>query len=292
MSNTYCVQCGAVNQISVNDCVGCGSYLAAQPTYAIEPSHWIAGQPREWEPLRNPLAPLTGVSSFSVIHVLALTLRLFATRIWLITKLVFLIATPFEIFKVMSLVGVPPDWQTWISLLLSATCNVLIAPALFYAILKVLETGVAPGVNESFRWGLTKIGRLAVCAAISWTAQLAGYALCVIPGIIVSLVLALVYPVAVLEKGSIGEVFSRSSELTREYRWEIFAARLVMWLLILMVIIWTSLLANSMNSMPLSIGAAVVADIAEQASTILSLMMYLTLKGTPRQGNSILSLTN
>jgi len=295
MSNTYCIQCGAVNQIGDNDCVGCGSYLATQPTYAapVAPSDWTAAGPHEWQPFRDPHRPLPDIQSFTIGHVLALTLRLFATHLWLIGKIVFLVVTPFEIFKAMTLLHAPQDWQTFsITTLLRLMCNVLIAPALVYALMKTLETGAAPGVNESFRWGLTKIGRLAVCAAISGALELVGYALCVIPGIIVSLALALVYPVAILERGSLGEVFSRSSELTRGYRWEIFGAYFVLGCLTVIVSVPASFLTNNLDSVPLVVFLAVATDITQQAFTVLSLMMYLTLLQTPRPGNSMLNLTN
>jgi uncharacterized membrane protein len=299
MPDTYCVQCGAVNQPGYHYCVGCGSYFGAQPTSAAtaEPRKWTTAPPPDWQPFRNPLVALRGIGSFSVNHVLALTLRQFGEHLWLISKLVFLVVAPFEIFKVMTLAQAPPDWQTIsLALLLGATCNVLITPALIYAFMKNLETGVAPGVNESFRWGLTKIGRLALCAAISGVLQILGYALCVIPGIIVTLSLVLVYPVAVLEKGSPEDVLKRSSQLTRGHRWEILGAEIVLGLLALAVTGPASLLISNIKDAPqameLTVFLAIVKDIAEQATTVLSLMMYLTLVRTPRPGNSILSLTN
>jgi hypothetical protein len=299
MPDTYCVQCGAVNQPGYQYCVGCGSYLGAQSISATPaaPGAWTTAEPREWQPFRNPLMALRGIRSFTVGHVLALTLRNLGEHLWLIAKLVFLVVAPFEIFKVMTLAQAPPNWQTTsITLLLSATCNVLIAPALIYALMKNLETGVAPGVNESFRWGLTKIGRLAVCAAISGVLQLLGYALCVIPGIIVKLSLVLVYPLAVLEKGSPEDVLKRSSQLTRGHRWEILGAEIVLGLLALAVSGPANLLIANIKDAPqameLMVFLAIIKDIAEQGTTVLSLMMYLTLVKNPRRGNSILSLTN
>src|SRR5689334_12154292 len=100
MSNTYCVQCGAVNQIGDNDCIGCGAYLAAQPTYATpaEPGRWTAAQPnewtaepREWQPSHAPLTALRGIRVFGFGHTLATTLKLFTNHLWLITKIVFLV---------------------------------------------------------------------------------------------------------------------------------------------------------------------------------------------------------
>ena len=295
MSTTFCAQCNAVNLIGDKYCFKCGSDLAVQPTYAASaaPAPWTDAESREWQPHADPLTPLTDVASFSVRHVLDLTLRNFGTHLWPITKLVFLVVTPFEIFKLLSLSRAPQDWQTIsLTFLLGVTCNLLIAPALMYSIMKTLETDVAPGVNESFRWGLTKIGRLTVCAAISWVLQALGYMFFVIPGIIVSLSLALVYPVAILEKGSPSDVLRRSRQLTKGYRGDILGAEIVLGLLTLVINGPISLLVADMNSVSLSVFAAVVNDITVQAFTVLSLIMYLTLLRTPRKGNSLLSLTN
>src|SRR6185369_5745531 len=132
MPDTYCVQCGAVNQIGYQYCVGCGSHLASQPTYAApagsvesESSEWTTDEPHGWQPFRDPSKPLPGIHTFNVGDVLGWTLRHFAKRLWLITKIVFLVVAPFEVFQVLRLDQSPQDWQTiWIGLLLGALCNV------------------------------------------------------------------------------------------------------------------------------------------------------------------------
>jgi hypothetical protein len=249
-------------------------------------------QTLEWQPFRDPHRALAGIRSFGVIHVVGKTLSLFGRHLWLITRIVFLVVAPFEIVKELSLAQAI-DWQTRVvTLLLGAVCQVLIAPALIYALMKILETGNAPGVNESFRWGLTKLWQLGVCAAISWVLQALGYMLCIIPGIIVSMTLVLVYPVAILENGSPEMVLKRSSQLTRGYRFEILLAEIVLGSIALVLALGASVLTGDANSAPLDISVAIVTDILEQAFTVLSLVMYLTLLRTPRQGHLILPFTN
>lgn len=285
MLNTYCVRCGAVNHIGEENCVGCGANLATQPAFATR------DKPREWQPFSDPQRPLPGIRRFGVGHALSTTLSLFTKNLWLITKIVFLVVTPFQVFKVLSLSDASDEWQKMSALLLGWLCNLLIAPALIYALMKILETRTTPGVNECFRWGLTKIGRLAVCAAISSVLQGLGYIFCIIPGIIVTLTLAVVYPVAILERGSVADVLRRSSQLTRGFRWEILAVEILLGLLGLVVIVPASLvIANA--SAPLVIVASIFTDIMEQAITVLSLVMYLTLLRTPRHGHSMLPLKN
>ena len=292
MLDTYCVRCGAVNHIGEENCVGCGANLAIQPTFATHPAFPTHQAPREWQPFTDPQRPLPGIRGFTVGHVLSLTLRLFAKNIWLITKIVFLIVTPFEIFKALSLSDASDDWQRMWALLLGWLCNLLIAPALVYALMKVLETATTPRVNESFRWGLSKLGRLAICAAISSVLQGLGYLFCIIPGIIVSLTLAVVYPVAILEKGSIADVLRRSSQLTRGFRIRILGASIVLGLLGLALIVPAGVVIANATSSPLAITASIFMDIIKQALTVMSLVMYLTLVQTPRQGRSMFPLPN
>jgi hypothetical protein len=171
---------------------------------------------------------------------------------------------------------------------------VLVVPALIYALMKIMMTGREPGVHESYRWALTKVGKLGLCVVIVTVLQALGYALLVIPGIIVSLVFALVYPIAVLEKGSVGEVFVRSIELTEGHRSRILGA-----LILLGIPVFTaSVLGSYINDgggtfWLLTATVGLVGHIMDQLLTILSLVMYLSLPRTPHGGggsHSILSL--
>ena len=300
MLNTYCVRCSAINHIGEQNCVGCGANLTMQPDFAThddardwhrQADGWQHDS-REWQPFNDPRRPLPGIGQFSVGDVLSTTLKLFIKNLWLITKIVFLVVTPFEVFKALSLSNPTEQWQPAAAVLLNWLCGLLIAPALVYALMKILETGVKPGVNESFRWGLTKIWPLGLCAAIAAVLQGLGYIFCIIPGIIVSLTFAVVYPVAILEKRSAADVLRRSSELTRGFRWEIFGAEILLGLLGLVVIIPASLIIVNANSTPLAIVASIFKDVMQQAITVLSLVIYLSLLRTARQGHSTLQLTN
>jgi len=294
MINTYCATCGAVNHIGEEFCVGCGVNLALQPTDAAAAPHDAPPtDPREWQPFQNPLRSFAGIGPFSVGSILGTTLSLFFKNIWLITKIVFVVVAPFEIFKAVSLAQGRQDWQTTLlTLLLGAVCNLLIAPALIYAVMKVLETGAAPGVNESFRWGLSKIWTVAIAGGLSWLLQVIGYVLCIIPGIIVGLTLAVVYPIAVLENQSAEEVLRRSSTLTRGYRLEILIAGIGLALVAGALALPFGLLMSNVDWLPMSVFGGIVVDIVEQSFTVLSLIMYLSLIRTPRLGSLPLPLSN
>jgi hypothetical protein len=104
---------------------------------------------------------MTGATTLSSIRpfhdagdILGPTLKLFFGNLWLITKIVIVIVAPFEVFRILNLENFPDSWQLTVGvILLDHVCKVLIAPALIYALMKVMQTGVAPGINESYRWG-------------------------------------------------------------------------------------------------------------------------------------------
>jgi hypothetical protein len=227
----------------------------------------------------NTIPPFHGVGD-----VLGPTLDLFTKNFWLITKFVVVIVTPFEVFQALSIADIDYDWQLSVGIfVLDMLCSVLIAPALIYALMQVMQTGKAPGINESFRWGFSKLGKLTVSAAIAWILQALGFMLCVIPGILITLSLSLVFPIAVLEKGSPTQVLRSSHELTKGHRWKILGAALV--ILLLMGVITGpielagDLVANGNAAYwPLYAAAAIVADIFHQSLLVLSLVTYLSIR--------------
>lgn len=274
-SVTTCLHCGTVNQAAQPVCVTCGGGLTATHSFS----------PLVYEPIPDPdLFP--DVQPFCLTDALSTTLKLFTKYLWLITKLVFVIVTPLEIFKATTFADAPYDPQLKIvTMLLGAACNVVIAPALIYALMKAIQTGNTPGLKESFSWGLSKIPHFTVCAAFAYFLQWVGYLLCIIPGIIIGLKYAVVYPVAILEDQPIRDVFGRSNDLTRGSRLEIFGAQLLIGILWLGVTFALTLFTGSMNSAPLSVIASVVIDIVEQLPTVLALVMYLSLLKTAQQMN-------
>jgi hypothetical protein len=222
------------------------------------------------------------------------TFHLFRKNLWLITKIVFVIVAPFEVFKALSVGQEVIDWQLTLGLLaMQIMCNVLVAPALFYALLKVIQTGVAPSVNDAYRWSLGKIPKLALAATLSWILTLLGMLLLIIPGIILSLAFILVYPVAVFEKGSAVDALRRSSKLTRGHRWNIFAASFVIGILLGVIniaiggIVGIAAL-NGITFWPLNVVVAIVSDIFSEGLTVLSLVIYLGILRTLESGQSVI----
>ena len=282
-----CLLCGTINDSANAICAGCGGALAITSPFA-QPV-----QTHDWEPDPDPQIPLPGIQPFTIGAVTNLTIKLFRQHLWLITKLVFFIVAPLELFKATTLATIIPISQmTAVSYLLGGVANVLIAPALVYALMKALQTGEAPGVHESFRWGLSRLGKLTVAAMTAWFLQSLGYMLCIVPGIIVSLVFTVVYPVAILEKGSLEETLSRSNQLTRGSKLEILGATICVGFLMLIVTFPLMILIEAADSAPTSVVAGIFISIAEQIMTVLSLVLYLSLSRTGKQGQLTPSSTN
>lgn len=290
MTNVKCVRCGVVNALTNEICKACGIELtsAAPPFTYPEPPRYLDG-PRTWSPSLTSIKP-----DVEVGDVLGTTIKLFSKNLWPITKIVLVIVTPFEIFKALSLGEIAGDRSLAIgTYALQIICNILIAPALIYAMMKVLQTGVAPGVNESYRWGLSKLGKVSAAGLIAWILQGIGLALCIVPGIFLGLAFELVYPMAVLENGSAIEILNRSYNLTKGHRWNILGASIVLGLLVVAASIPGSLIAmwltwNGVSAWPVMALTAIVADIISQASTILSLVIYLSIMRTLDSQHSVI----
>jgi hypothetical protein len=296
MTNVNCIRCGVLNAVADEVCKVCGADLASPVPFQIS-------EPRpDWTRRSNRPPAITAIRAFDGPGAaLGPALSLFFKNLWLITKIVFVVVTPFEIFKVLSLQeSSSRDWQLNLgTFVLGLICNALIAPALIYALMKVLQTGVAPGINESYRWSLSRIGRLSLCAVLAWVLTALGLVLFIIPGIILILAFEPLYPMAVLEKGSPMEILNRSYNLTKGHRWNILGAIFVMWLLMMAIslpismipslLLWNLVVSSqdwpmeAMNARPfwvIQALTAIIMDIVQQAGTVLSLVIYLGIRRT------------
>ena len=282
MTNVKCIRCGALsvgNQI----CKLCEIELNPIRPSSASPVILPAYRPRFVS--NNPDTETITIDPFDGVgDVIGPTISLFTKHFWLITKIVLVIVTPFEIFRSLSLRDMEYDWALGAGIfVLDLMCSVLVAPALFYALMQVMQTGVAPGVNESYRWGFSKLGKLAVSAVISWILAGLGFMLCFVPGIIIALSLSLVFPIAILEKGSPLAILQSSHELTKGHRWKILGATIVIWLLMAVITLPVEvgsefLVTGDFALWPLHAAAAIFADIIQQALPVLSLVTYLSIR--------------
>ena len=289
MTNVKCTRCGVVNGLSNEICRACGLELSPSFSYADGPRTYYPELPRSSPLLITSIKPFDGV-----FEAIGSTVTIFSKNIWLVTKIVLVIVTPFEIFKALSIGETPGNWQLFIgTLALQVFCSVLIAPALIYALMKVMQTGIAPGVNESYRWGLSKLIKLLLCTIMVAVLISIGFALLVIPGIFLYLAFELVYPIAVLEGGSATEILKRSYAMTEGHRWNILGATFVMSMLVAVAgapvtIVVMFLAFNGINYWPLQALAAIISDVLTQGATILSLVIYLGILRTLESQQSLI----
>lgn len=79
--------------------------------------------------------------------------------------------------------------------------------------------------------GARRAVRVFLVSLVAGLAWLVGLALCIVPGIIVSCMLWVAVPVAVMEDAGIQESMDRSQTLTVGTRWSVFAVNLLMYLI-------------------------------------------------------------
>jgi len=289
MTNVKCTRCGVVNVLSNEICKACGLELSPAAGYSETPRTFYPEFPRSSTLLIHAIKPFNGV-----FEALGSAVTIFSKNIWLITKLVLVIVTPFEIFKVLSVGETRGNWQLGLgTFALQIFCNVLIAPALIYALMKVMQTGVAPGINESYRFGISKVVKVLLCTVMVWFMVGVGLVMLIIPGIVLFLAFELVYPVAVLEGGSPGEILKRSYALTRGYKWNILGATFLMSVMlgvasapVTILVAWLAF--NGIAVGPLQVVAALISDILSEATTVLSLVIYLGILRTLGTRQSLL----
>jgi hypothetical protein len=304
MTSVKCEHCGLVNWLADEACRRCGAELksrAASFNHAASghqiPPSGIEGSEAKQEGLKPGIliGPFNGVG-----EVLSPTFELFKNNIWLITKIVFVIFAPFEIFKALSFGTKETGWQVAAgTFILGLVCKALVAPSLIYALVTVMRTGVAPSLNESYRWGLSRLGRLVACALMAWVLQLLGFICLIIPGIILGLAFELIYPMAALENRTPVEILKRSYNLTEGYRMRIFAAGLVLGLICSFVVMPAGIAAgvldlSEINFWPLEAALSLIADVANESTTILSLVIYISIVShtSPEQASPATPVTD
>lgn len=287
MLSIDCTYCGAVNQTAAQVCVACGDDLSVQSS--------VTGhdQTHEWQPEIDPHHPVLGFAPFGLDGAISETFSLFGSNLWLITRIVVITVAPFEIFRALNLAQITDQWELTVwSFFLSGVCKVLVVPAVIYALMKDIMTGDEAGVHESYRWGLTKFAKVSICAIIMAVLQGFGYALLIVPGIIVSLAFILVFPIAVLEKGSVAEVFAQSIELTRGHWLQIFGAWVVVGIPLIIASALSAFIIDVSTFWVAQAALAIASDIVDQAATVMSLVLYLSLPRTSTGGGpTVLSLS-
>jgi len=277
MASAQCPKCGFVTSIAVELCPRCNTELKKTASSAYHETAYTTDEPQN---SNVKIEPHVGLG-----NVLSAALSLYFKNFWLIAKLVFVIFAPFEIFKALTISADEQRLQVVVLAgFLGLVCKALIAPALIYSLYRIVQTGVAPSLNESYRWGLSRLGTFCLSVGMVWVLQTIGTILCIIPGVIVALGLDPVYAMATLENRGPVEILKQSWKLTDGYKGEIFVASLVMGLLSAIAYIPAGIggafIAGSGHLWPIEALLALIVDLASEATTVLSFVIYLSLRAS------------
>ena len=142
-----------------------------------------------------------------------------------------------------------------------------------------MRTGVAPKLGEVYLFGLSKIVKVILTAIMVGFLVGLGFICLIIPGIILAVAFELTYPIVTLEDISASEAMSRSWGLTKGYRLNIFLTLFVTTLLVAVVNIPVSIFGGMLTAGGIPVlgtaAAALISDLLSEATTVLSLVLYI-----------------
>lgn len=252
MSSPRCVVCGHVNRAGAEVCELCDARLGAgAPGVAAAPAETRGEETRAGAlPTDIPSPHFKGVGD-----VISPTLGVYRRHFPVIGLLVLvttlpLVALQYGFFRFLSLTGPVEVTDEGIggnlslfalmsvsgglASLLSMAAMALLSGALAYAVVELQRTGRA-GVGDALRWGLKMLPKVFVVNLLYTLTTFLGFLLLIVPGIIFSLMFALVVPVAAIENRGVFESFHRSAQLTNGYKGLIFLTQFLWGLLALVV---------------------------------------------------------
>jgi hypothetical protein len=163
--------------------------------------------------------------------------------------------------------------------LISVTASALASGSLVYAVLDLQRAGAA-STRESLGRGLRALPKLFLINFMYMAVVGVGYVLLIVPGVIFSLMYALVVPVALAEGRGPLESFKRSSELTSGYRGLIF---LTYFLWGLAVVVLNLIIGGSFayggprDSLAVLMAQAFAGGILTSTTAVLTVYIYLGL---------------
>ena len=266
MTNPKCAACGHVNRVGAAVCEMCDTRLgeparagAADSFRAAEEredsSHSYSGSPAEsFEPEGGePRSAMTDVPSppfKGAGDVFSPTLEVYRKHFLLVGALVLVTTLPVVLLQYAVIRAALASaeeavaaensifaFASWVSVLiglLSFAGSALLSGALVHAVIEIQRTGAATA-GESLRRGLRVMPKVFVVSLLYTVITVIGFLLLVVPGVIFSLMYAVVVPVAVAEGRGPFESLRRSAKLTDGYKGQIFLTQFL-WGVIIIVI--------------------------------------------------------
>jgi hypothetical protein len=347
MNNRKCPNCQLVNWADAAQCKRCGFPLteenAVSSSYAVGdlamqdvaaapesvPVALPADAPLAFAPIYEPMPGAAAevgslVRPFSEVGTaLNQTINIYKNNFLLIAKLVLFAAIPFALGQAAlayRLNANDPSGMAMMGFNFIVFAIVrwsLIPPTVLYAVLKVLRTGSAPSIGESYRWGASRWVRVSLSLLLatlasfglmllafipmgiglaSRSAAMIGLAgllifLLIIPCTIISLGFTLVTPIAAIEHKWPTDSLSESWQMTKGVRGRIFGVLFVLGLLVAFVGGGLGLVGalGGMLISPLfgNVISQVISEVFGQIMTVAALVIYLGLLSPTEQQQKV-----
>lgn len=282
MSLVNCAKCGCLNGTAADLCERCGTSLivaavgaGGAPLAAAAQTAAVGGR----LPIDFPFTPFQSMGD-----ALRPTLQLYREHFPLVGKIVLVSTLPLMAANYAVAAVVSSSGWGWLALvnLGAVFVNALMDGALIYAVVTLLRTGAAPSLKEAYGWGLRRWWALFLCMFLVSLVTAAGFLLLVVPGVILSLVLAVAFPVVVVENRGPVAALGRSAELTRGSRVLILFTSALLWVVVWIMTWLGSGLGGVFGGDEVSLFAsfvyASVNQVLASAFTVLSLHMYLGIR--------------
>lgn len=284
MNDHRCAVCGHINSASAQLCDMCESRLDAQPGGgAGEPYHTYG------EGADAPTAFIPSTRFKGVGDMFRPTLEVYRKNFLLIITLVVVATLPEVLLQygLLQLLASAPDDTFYAAIpasllvwLVSQAGAALMYGSLTYAVLDLQLAGSA-SAGESLRRGLKVMPKLFLID-LMWSVVIGvGSVLFIVPGIILSLMYALLVPVAIAEKRGPVESFDRSSKLTKGYKGLMFLTYFL-WVIAIAVIGFIvggsfAYGGHDQSSFVVTLAQALVIGILNSSTAVLTVFIYLGL---------------
>lgn len=236
MNGPRCDYCRHFNHPGADFCEACEFPLAV--------AH-AAGEPPPWRP---PVADIPAPPFKNMGDVLSPTLAVFRKHFTLVGIFVLLATVPEALVRysvvdftrtgtALALAGTNFfSAQGWFLWLVSMAGTSLLSGSLVYAVVDLQRVGRA-SAGECLSRGLNAWPKLFLLTSLYTLIITVGYALFIVPGIILSLIYAVCVPAAVVEGLGPVAALKRSGKLTNGYKGRIFVTTFL-WGLLIIVLNW------------------------------------------------------
>jgi hypothetical protein len=309
MNNPVCAVCGHVSRVGAAACEmcdarpdtngwACGDDQPGAPHEPYAPTgepSWTAPDTSEPGGARPPAGDIPSPPFKGAGDVISPMLAVYRKHFTLVGLLVLVTTVPEALlhYGVMELAGTEAVAETgsgfgvfavgaaggllyW---LLSVVGAALLSGSLVYAVVDLQRTGAA-SARECLARGLKALPKVFIVTLLSGVIALVGYVMLIVPGVIVSLMLAVSVPVAVVEGLGPIDSLKRSKELTDGYKGLIFATYFLWGLLaavLAWIVQWSFISAGMFEQLPSLILQTAVLGMVNSTVHVLTVYIYLGL---------------